>query len=340
MAHPQISQCLPPDIDPTKAPIAYGRRALPKLNEELQSEDLLTRQRALMALCDLVHDPEHVYEAISLEMLMSLKLLLKDPDDTVRQKTTEVFYIMANHSVGREGFIKHNVIIALFKILDDPDLTCRTFLHLTYRSLAQVPTGAEAILKNGLIPHLVKKLPTEVEDIQELILDTLYFCIQLDATQALQAKGVPILRENLNSPNKNIRSKAAHALIAICIPQEGKNLVEDHDVIEVLVKLLENSSNEVKGNAAGALMFATVTTEGKYAALNAGAIPHLLELLDIQEVKVLINAIKALTMLAEAPEGRRELLPEVYRFKILIKHPNQVVARTARIAVKVIEWKP
>lgn len=66
MAHAHISANLPPDIDPTKAPIAFGKRALPKLNEELQSPELLTQQRALMALCDLVHDPENIYQAIEL----------------------------------------------------------------------------------------------------------------------------------------------------------------------------------------------------------------------------------------------------------------------------------
>ncbi|MBW02720.1 Radial spoke head 14, partial [Eschrichtius robustus] len=101
MAHAQISKYLPPDINPTQAAIAYGCRALPKLNEELQSEDLLTRQKALMALCDLMHDPEHVYTAIRIGCLESLKALLKDTNDLVRIKTTEVLYVMATHNVGR-----------------------------------------------------------------------------------------------------------------------------------------------------------------------------------------------------------------------------------------------
>ncbi|XP_074149041.1 radial spoke head 14 homolog [Sminthopsis crassicaudata] len=340
MATPRISQYLPPDIDPTKVSIAYGNRALPKLNEELQSEDLLTRKKALMALCDLVHDPEHVYEAIRLGFLDSLKNLLKDEDSIVRQKTIEILCIMANHSVGREGFLKHQVILALSVILDDPVFMCRVYLHMAYRSVAQVPQGADSILSSGLIPFLVEKLEEEEEEIQEIILDTLYFCLQWDALQALQSNAVPILREKLTSPNEDIRSKAARTLMAICMLLDGKNEVWRQDVIPLLVMLLDDLNIEVKANAAGALMFATVTTEGKYAALDAGAIPFLLELLDSDSAKVRLNAIKTLTMLAEAPEGRRDLLPQVTRFKVLSRDPILYVRQAARIATKVIEWKP
>uniref|UniRef100_A0A8D2PDF7 Radial spoke head 14 homolog n=1 Tax=Zosterops lateralis melanops TaxID=1220523 RepID=A0A8D2PDF7_ZOSLA len=100
MAQPRISACPPPDTDPTKAALAFGRRALPKLNEELQSPQLLTQQRALMALCDLVHDPEKVYQAIALGFLDSLKNLLEHQDQIVRQKATEVLSIMTSHAIG------------------------------------------------------------------------------------------------------------------------------------------------------------------------------------------------------------------------------------------------
>ncbi|KAJ1093478.1 hypothetical protein NDU88_006578 [Pleurodeles waltl] len=142
MAHVIISENLPPNIDPTKAPIAFGERALPKLNEELQNANLLTRQRALMALCDLVHDPEIAYQAISLGFLETLKGLLSDENRTVRQKTTEVFYLLANHNVGRDGFLSSDVIIPLSQLLDDPVNLCRVNMHKAFEMLSEFPYGS------------------------------------------------------------------------------------------------------------------------------------------------------------------------------------------------------
>lgn len=341
MAHARISMYLPPDIDPTKAAIAYGCRALPKLNEELQSETLLTRQKALVALCDLMHDPEYVYEAIKIGCLKNLKALLKDEDDLVRIKTTEVLYIMATHNIGRTGFLEHDVIIALALLLNDLQTVCRENLHQAYKHLAQLPEGAQGIVNSGLISSLVRKLQVEEEHIQEIILDTLAPCLREDATEALRSQAVPRFKEKLLSANPQIRSKAARALIAISIPLEGKNQVWQNNVIPILVELLSDPEEEVQANAAGALMHATVTTEGKYAALDADAVRPLLELLcSTPTVKVCLNVTKALTMLAEAPEGRRLLLSQVPTFRLLQLHKNEAIRRAAQVAIKVIEWKP
>ncbi|XP_077605383.1 radial spoke head 14 homolog [Crocuta crocuta] len=340
MAHARISMYLPPDINPTQAAIAYGCRALPKLNKELQSEDLLMRQKALMALCDLMHDPEHVYVAIDIGCLESLKALLKDNNDMVRIKTTEVLYIMATHNVGREGFLKHDVILALSYLLNDPQSACRENLHLAFKHVAQLPSGAQGIVNSGLIPSLVWKLQREEEEIQELLLDTLAACLMEDATEALSSCVVPFLKQKLLSANDSIRSKAACVLIAVSIPLEGKNQVWQHDVIPILVHLLKDKVEEVQANASGALMYATVTTQGKYAALDTEAIQPLLGLLDSSLSKARLNATKALTMLAEAPEGRKFLQPHVPIFRVLENDTSEAVRRAAQIAIKVIEWKP
>ena len=78
---------LPSQVDPTKARTAYGTLALPKLvrdvvsmgramtrvqNTELGSSELLICQRALVALCDMLHNPEHVSAAIQNGRLMAV----------------------------------------------------------------------------------------------------------------------------------------------------------------------------------------------------------------------------------------------------------------------------
>ncbi|KAM9329769.1 radial spoke head 14 homolog [Gastrophryne carolinensis] len=340
MAEARISAYLPPNIDPTKAPIAFGERALPKLNEELRSPDLIIRQRALMSLCDLVHDPENVYQAVHLGVMESLKALLYDQDSTVRQKTTEMFHIMAAHNIGRTGILRSDSVITLANLLDDPVAKVRQNVHQTFKLLSELPSGAAELVDAGLVAQLVSKLESEDDEIQAVILETLHFCLQTDATQALNSGAVPILKAKLSHSSASIRRKAACALMELCVPLEGKESMCKAEVVPILVQLLEDQDAEVIANVAGALMFITITTQGKYAALHSGAIPKLLNLVKHNHSKVRLNSLKALTTLSETPEGRKVLLQHVNVIQECLMDPSEAVSRAAAIAVRVIQWKP
>ncbi|XP_040504069.1 radial spoke head 14 homolog isoform X1 [Gallus gallus] len=339
MASTLISAKLPPDVDPTKAPIAFGRRALPKLSREIQSPELLTQQRALMALCDLVHDPENVYQAVQIGFLENLKTLLLHHDSTVRQKTTEILYIMAMHNVGRQGLIQNAVIPVLTELLDDPEDICRKNTHQVLDMMAKLPEGAVDILHAGLIPLLVVRLKTESDEIQELILGTLSNCLRMEASEALATDAITILKEKLTHPSATIRNKAAQVILEIGTHPEGKSTVCE-EVIPLLVSLLEDTDPEVQASAAGALMFATIKPKGRCLALRAEAIPRLLKLVAVENSKARLSAIKTLTMLAEVAEGRRKLLERTDIFQQCLRDPSEAVKRAAEIAIRVIRWKP
>ncbi|XP_039627624.1 radial spoke head 14 homolog [Polypterus senegalus] len=340
MAHTRISNKMPPHIEPARAPIAFGRRAIPKLNEELASEDLVTRQCALTSLCDLVHDPERAYETIETGCLENLKRLLRDEDSVVRRKTTEVLYELSVHNVGRDAFLQNEVILSLAELLDEPVAICRVNMHKTLEMLSEFTPGAAGIVDAGLVPQLVLKLPSELVEIQEIILDTLHFCLRVNVSQALASGAISILKEKLLHDSVAIRSKAAQALMGICVPLEGKNEVCKQNIIPILVRLLKDKHPEVAAKAAGSLMIATITTQGKYAALKATAIPPLLQLVSSPVTEVSLNAIKAITTLAEAPEGRRELLKHVTVLESKQNHSSEIIRRAAGTAVRVITWKP
>ncbi|XP_015221436.1 radial spoke head 14 homolog isoform X1 [Lepisosteus oculatus] len=367
MATARISARLPPNIDPTRAPVAFGHRAVPKLVSALRDSDLLTRQRALMALCDLVHDPETAYQAIETGCLESLKALLKDEDSTVRLKTTEVLYLLATHNVGREALLRGDVLSPLSDLLEEPVAACRRNTHMALEMLAEFPavlasprqrfwpwgrtwevlkqevcrsTGALSVVDAGLVPRLVLKLQEECEEVQELILDTLTACLRVDALAALASDAVLALRDCLAHPSVGIRQRAARAMIGLSVPLEGKVRVCEEGVIPVLVGLLSDSHPDVSASAAGSLMNAAITTQGKYLALQAGAITSLLALVSSPRTDVCANALRALTALAEAPPARQELLGHVELLETRRHDTNEIISRAAATAIRVITWTP
>ncbi|XP_061417254.1 radial spoke head 14 homolog [Lethenteron reissneri] len=331
---------MPPDVDPTKATLAFGDRALPRLCRELQGPELLTRQRALMALCDLVHEPEMAYEAVRVGCLECLRSLLVDEDATVRCKTTEALSIMVSHSITRTMFLSMDLILPLSHLFDDDVDICRLNTHKTLEMLSEIPHGALGIVEAGLVPCLVKKLRSELNEICELILDTLDFCLAVDTKQALEVGAVDVLLTLLLHESERIRAKAARATMNITVSLEGKNQACDKQLVPILVGLLSDSSTDVRGNAAGAIMSIAVTTQGKYAALGAEAVHPLVELVTDGRSEVRLNAIKAITALAEAPEGREALLPSVSLLGGCRSDASAAVANAVDIALRVITWRP
>lgn len=114
-------------MDPSRAPVAFGLRAVPQLFEELQQPDTGRRRRALATLCDLMHEPERLHQTVSggqrsrgvgatsclpvsikqdvpfcaAGFLEQLKAPLQDEDASVRAQTCELLQLLAQHHSGR-----------------------------------------------------------------------------------------------------------------------------------------------------------------------------------------------------------------------------------------------
>lgn len=341
MAHTVISPLSPPQMDPTRTPYAFGDRALPRLNRELNDRNLLTRQRAVMSLCDYLHDPEHIAEALRCGISESLKRLLTDEDITVRQKSTESLFVIGGHAIGRDAFLDHEIIIPVSKLFDDKEDIARKNAHLAIEMISETPPGAEGIVNAKLIPVLVEKLSLELEEIKICVLDTLHYCMRVDTEEALKSNAMETFTKLLEHESSIIRAKAARDIMDLSVPLDGKNKAVDVKSVQALVKLLSDPVPDVRANAAGAVMTITITTKGKYTAINdAMAIDPLVKLVDDDISEVRLNALKALTCLSEAPEGRRVLLQHVDKIKARTSDSVPAVVQAATIAVKVITWKP
>uniref|UniRef100_H9G613 Uncharacterized protein n=1 Tax=Anolis carolinensis TaxID=28377 RepID=H9G613_ANOCA len=167
---------------------------------------------------------------------------------------------------------------------------------------------AVCVVESGLVPSLVLKLRSEPEEIQVLILDTLWGCLRTEAFEALASGAVRLFKEKLAHPDLRIRSRATQALMAISVPLEGKEAILGEGLLPDLVSFLWDRDPQVQANAAGTLMFAAVATPGKLGALEAGALEALVGLSRGPDRKGRLFASKALRALAEAPRGRHKML--------------------------------
>lgn len=340
MAATVISAKYPPHIDITKTPLAYGDRALPRLNRELSDKTLLTRQRAVMSLCDYLHDPEHIASALREGIAQSLKMLLSDKDKTIRTKSTECLYIMATHAIGRDAFLDEGIIVPLSKLFDDKEDIVRQNAHQAIEMCSETPVGAEGIVEAKLIPILVEKLETELDNIKELILDTLHFCMKMNTEDALNGGAMEVFTTLLKHKSAKIRASAAKDIMGLSVPLAGKDKAVEVKCVPVLVRLLQDEEADVRASAAGALMIITITTKGKYTAIQSGCIEPLVELVDDPISAVRANSLKSLTCIAEAPEGREALQKHIDRLKVRTADPIPAVVKAAQIAVKMVAWKP
>lgn len=331
---------MPPLVDPTRSTQAYGDRALPRMNKELKSTELITRQRSLNALCDYLHDPEHIASALREGIPESLKYLLHDGDDMIRAKTTECLYILSSHAIGRDAILGCDLVPSLAKAFEDKDMATKVNAHKAIEMLSETPQGAEGIVEAGLVPILVKTLTTTTDDIKSIVLDTLHFCMLVQTEQVLENEGMEVLNKLLSHDLPLIRQKAARDMMDLSVTLAGKNKAVEVKAPQTLVQLLSDEKTEVRAMAAAAIMIITITTKGKYTALEFNAITSLLNLLEDECSEVRANALKALTCLAEAPEGRAALLEQVSKVRALMNDSVPNVVKAATIAVKVITWKP
>ncbi|XP_034546992.1 radial spoke head 14 homolog [Notolabrus celidotus] len=347
-------------IDRSRAPVAFGSRAVPQLFEELQRPEPGSRLKGLTSLCDLMHDPERVYQTVNGGFLGQLKVLLEDEDPSVRTKTCELLHVLTGHNIGRQALLCSSLLPPLSRLLDDLSSSCRRNVHRVLNRLTLLPAGAHALL--SLVPKLMLKLRTqeeekEEEEVQVLLLSTLSSCSRLDPLPALASDGVSLVGRKLAHRSTNIRREAAAAMMALSVCEDGKQQVCEEAVLPVLVELLQDRDVEVQANAAGVIMYMVIITTGKQRCLDLNVIPVLLDLLvskseEQEEEKdeekrrrrkaLVLYSLRALTSLAEVPDGRCILLEQL---PLLVRRSeaaeeDQDVRRAAQTAVRVVTWTP
>eukprot|EP00730_Choanoeca_flexa_P006258 TRINITY_DN12119_c0_g2_i2.p2 TRINITY_DN12119_c0_g2~~TRINITY_DN12119_c0_g2_i2.p2 ORF type:complete len:349 (+),score=62.91 TRINITY_DN12119_c0_g2_i2:1831-2877(+) len=348
MASTKVSENLPPNLDVTKASIAYGHRALPKLNEELNQDDQTIRLQALRSLCDLMRDPTNVKKASGAGIVNSCLKLMHHEDVLVRQLSVEIFRLFSNHAVGRETLLAANAMESLSKLYDDADSIVRERAHRTSRMLAVTADGTEAVLTLQLIDKLVDKLASERdhEDILCAILETLFATMKFDTATCLSSPAMRQFVELIMLDSNHVKAAALEAIKGLSFARQGKQQAVDEGAIPAICDLLLHDQADIRAQACSALMSICITTRAKEVfAEQADGIRSLSSLLDDADESVRLAAIQAINVTAEMPacrEAYQLLLPTLERLKSFegTQLDPMAIARAAERAAATIAWRP
>ncbi|KAI9209588.1 armadillo-type protein [Polychytrium aggregatum] len=344
-----LAATLPPHVDPTKFQLAYGRRAVPKLISELIDEQLFERQRALVFLSDLFHNPENIASALHEGIVPKLTRLLGETDLTVKQKATECMRSLCSHAIGRKSVVDNGTLAKLAKLFDDADPLVRKQTHDIFCRVTSQREGSDSCLSFSLLPVLIKKVPTERMDIQVVILETLYNCIRHGSTpwvprDAVNNSALDIFTDLIQIELvTDVKVAACRCIMALCFHAEVKKLaVKNPQTIPRLMRLLKDIKPEVRAASAGAIMSITIDCDAKRILVRENAVPIFLELIQNDESQsVLLNVIKCITNCAEDYRGRFQLHSAIKKLEnIKESSPNQQLREVAEKAIQVITWRP
>jgi hypothetical protein len=264
----------------------------------VQDGDLVTRQRALVALCKLLHDPEYIAAALNAGVGDAATRLLLDPDETVRIKASELWCTMTGHSLGRTFFVRHGTVDALQQLLDDRIAPVRHNVHECLRLVAKSSDGAQNINERKLIPALVERVASEPIALQTIILETLYQLIRHAAQPALDCNAMAVFTTLLEDARSPTAGAAALAISALSVPFEGKEAAVRSGAVPRLVLLLDSPA---RAHAASALMSITVARAGKYEAMLNNTVSVLRRVLEKDSVRGSAGTLCACVLTQPSP---------------------------------------
>uniref|UniRef100_A0A8C6T8P9 Uncharacterized protein n=1 Tax=Neogobius melanostomus TaxID=47308 RepID=A0A8C6T8P9_9GOBI len=211
-------------LDRSRAAVAYGLRAVPLLFQQLQSPGSESRHRALNSLCDLLHDPERLYQTVTGAFVRCFCDLL---------------------TCFRRTLLASSLLAPLSLLLDDPDGGCRVAVHRVLNRLALLPSDVnKSTQRSGLCCHI-----------------SLLHSLPKSRALRLRNRVVSYRDKIANAINRSALLRIINFFLC-SVPVEGKRQLCALGVLSVLMELLRDPDTETRVNAAGVFMNALIITSG------------------------------------------------------------------------------
>ena len=144
----------------------------------MDSLKLIDRQKAIVLLSKLFHDPTNLSQAIHENIIRILTSFLRLDDLTCRQKATECIEIISRHELGRSAILEGAVLDHLANLINDPNDLIRVHINTTFARMTANKAGVDQVMRVGLFSKWVQLVNKEKVNIQALVLQSCRSCIR------------------------------------------------------------------------------------------------------------------------------------------------------------------
>ncbi|CAG9819777.1 unnamed protein product [Phaedon cochleariae] len=300
------------NVDITRRPLGFGRKAMPKLRRELHHKNERVVIAAIESICDLVHDSERGYEAVNLKIVDRMVDLMAHENEAIREKTSRTLTVLARQACGRLAISTNRQLLEnVAACAEDFYPEVRVQVAALLEMLAQFWKAADDLVEFGFVQILLSNLLKEEPEIIVIHLQTLRSLMHALAGKmiAIESDGYNIFMKLLDHKRSEIISEALACLSLLASTCVGEKLARQMNLLDTLNVHLHDERPEIFTNAASVIMFCTVKASGKIAASKINTMTKRLIQLSRNKLNpsTQIFAIKALTNICEHPEVRKEV---------------------------------
>eukprot|EP00798_Chlamydomonas_sp_ICE-L_P030259 gene30259-35246_t len=332
--------------------------AYPKIVKELGSDNLVVRQKSLLAARELLASPVSYMGCIAAGITPAVIKLLEDADALVRERAAGTLEFIATKEVGARDIKQHGGVALLVGLLQDSVTAVRDAAYRALIEDARFEVTRGEIVQLGTALDLLMKLVLEESQERSLQgLRLLNACVKMRQNQpALEqlvvGSGAIPSAVGLTAADKSpaIQEQAASLLSMLTShAEEAKKEAVEAGCVPNLLAILAAGPSAISVTlataVATALMAATIVIEGKYAAVKyEGGMAIVVKWLDpARSEQLCVNMMEVISNCAEAPQARpllaeaggREKLTEIREAAVL----ESLLERSAAQALRQCKFK-
>lgn len=327
---------------------SFGTAKWPHLLHDFNVGDNDHKQRVLNAMISVFKNPQDLAMCLKLGVMDHIEHGILSDNNLIQELSSNVLYVILETSIGRDGFMKSGVASTIANVFRSAsNLSSTRHLYDGFLALTRSCIGAQLLTQHGyldiVISHLKRKLGGDLRArVLQLLKNLINDGVEETVLKAIELEGVELCAKHLYDRDSTTRVAACEALASLSYVDQAKKIAVACDVVKKLCILLNDSQWQVTAASAGALMCLAVNDEAKRIIVSCEGLHTVNQLLLSPKYLVQLNTVKLISAIVSNPTARKYLnVPSTeYHLKALATDSNELLAKSARLALEAVQWQP